>query len=169
VHIKSRNELLTDIIRDAKKHPKGWSATFGYDPQVLSSDTYIFHPHIGVYLLKEYHKNPFEVKGVGSKLARHIDEDIQEKITKNSGDFGILQGDISKIIYNIKKGIPPQKILESAIQGKDLGLKIPVRGHASTSPDAFLSLKNTFSSHQKKLSSSFEKILYDDGVYTSYG
>lgn len=166
--IKSRNDVLSDIIHDAKKYPKQWSASFGEDAMLGSHDCYIFHPHIGVYLLKEYSKNPFEVKGVGSKLARRIDDDIEEQIIKKSGDFSIIQGDIKKIITNINKGIPPQQILRSALQGKDLGLKIPVKGHASASQDTFQDLKSRYCSQQKKLESYLEKMASDDGMYSSY-
>ncbi len=166
--IKTRNEILTDIIREGKKHPKGWNAAIGHDTKSFSHDYYIFHPNIGIYLLKEYSKNPFEVRGIGSKLARHIDDDIEERLMKTSSDFGIIQGDIHKILANINKGIPPQKILESALHGRDLGVKIPVRGQASTSKDMFHSLNTMFSINQKKLTTSFEKMVSEDGVYTSY-
>jgi hypothetical protein len=168
VKIKPRNDILKDIIRDGKKHPKGWNAAFGKDSTSFSHDCYIFHPHIGIYLLKEYNKNPFETKGIGLKLARRIDEDIEEQITRKSGNFGIIQGDIRKILTNINRGIPPQQILNSAIDGEDLGITIPVRGHASTSKDTFHSLKNTFYHQQKKLEVYFEKMVSDDGLYTSY-
>jgi hypothetical protein len=169
VKIKTRNQVLTDIIHDGKKHPTGWNAAFGQDSSLLSNDCYIFHPSIGVYLLKEYHKNPYEIKGIGSKIARHVDEDITEKIQKTSGDFGIIQGDLRRILTNINKGIPAKHILQSAIDGKDLGITIPVKGSASTSQDTFHSLSNEYSTQQKKLKNSFEKIASDDGMYTSYG
>jgi hypothetical protein len=168
VKIKPRNDILRDIIRDGKKYPKGWNATFGYDTNLFSHDCYIFHPNIGIYLLKEYNKNPFEVKGMGSKLARRIDEDIEEQITRKSGDFGIIQGDIQRILRNIDKGISPQKILTSAMNGRDLGITIPIQGHASTSKDTFQSIKSTFCSYQKKLETFFEKMVSEDGIYRSY-
>ena len=166
--IKTKDDILKDIIRDGKKHPDGWSAAFGTENQTFSHDCYIFHPTIGIYLLKEYSKNPFETKGVGSKLARHIDEDIQEQITKKSGNFGIIQGDVRKILLNISRGTPPEKILTSALHGQDLGLTIPVRGQVSTSTDTYHNLRNTFSQKQKKLETCFEKIVADDGLYKSY-
>jgi len=168
VKIKSRNGILKDIIRDGKKHPNGWNAAFGKDTSSFSQDCYIFHPQIGIYLLKEYHKNPFEMKGLGSKLARRIDDDIHEQMQKKSGDFGIIQGDLRKILSNINRGIPPEQILQSAIKGDDLGLTIPVRGRASSSETMFHSLKSSFSSQQKKLECCFEKMAADDGLYTSY-
>ena len=121
-----------------------------------------------MYLLKEYDKNPFEVKGIGSMLARRIDEDIEEQMRKKSGDFGIIQGDLQKILTNINRGIPPQQILQSAIQGDDLGLTIPVRGRASSSETTYHALKNTFSRQQKKLETHFKKMVSDDGLYSSY-
>lgn len=166
--IKPRSDILKDIIRDGKKYPKGWHATFGRDPNLFSHDCYIFHPHIGVYLLKEYHKNPFEVKGAGLKLARHIDEDIQEQMIKKSGGFGIIQGDIGKILRNLNQGIPAEQILSSALKGDDLGLTIPIQGRASTSKDTFHALKSTFSQKQKKLETQLEKMVCDDGLFSSY-
>ena len=166
--IKARHDILRDIIRDGKKYPNGWHAAFGKDSSLLSHDCYIFHPQIGIYLLKEYNKNPFEVKGIGLKLARHIDQDIEEQVTQKSGNFGIIQGDVRRILANVNRGIPPQQIFTSAMRGEDLGITIPVQGHASASKDTFHSLKGTFSSQQRKLESRFEKMVTDDGLYTSY-
>jgi len=167
--IKTRNEILKDVIKDGKKYPKNWKAVFGKDTQRLSNDYYIFNPNIGIYFLKEYQKNPFEIKGIGGKIARHVDRDIDAEISKYSTDFGIIQGDFRKIIRNLEKGIEPQKIFDSAIKGKkDLGISMPVRGHASSSKDVFNNIHDIFSIKQKKLDLKFEKIASDDGLYSSY-
>ncbi|MFW6121492.1 MAG: hypothetical protein ACOC80_11415 [Petrotogales bacterium] len=166
---KSRREILNDIIRDSKKFPKGWKAAFGKDNKLFSNDCYIFNPNIGIYVLKEYQKNPFHVAGIGTKIARHIDEDIEEKINRNSGSFGVIQGNIHKIIKNIDKGIHPQKIFEEGIKGNDLGITMPIKGKASTSENIFAHLKQTFTSKQKKLDEKFEKMATEDGLYSSYG
>jgi len=169
VKIKSRNETLNDIVRDAKKYPKEWKAVFGKDKDSLSNDYYIFNPNIGIYLLKEYQKNPFETKGIGGKIARHIDEDVEEEITKYASDFGIVQGNIRRILKNIEKGIPPQKIFEAAMKGKNLGLSIPVRGQATSSKNSFANLHDTLSTKQKRLDKKLEEMMADEGLYNSYG
>jgi len=167
--IKSRNEILNDVIRDGKKYPKNWKAVFGKDNKSLSKDYYIFNPNIGIYLLKEYEKNPFEIKGIGGKIARHVDEDIEAEVSKYAGDFGIVQGDFKKIFKNLEKGVEPQEILESAIKGKkDLGMSIPVRGQVSSSKDVFENINNVLSMERKKLDLKFEKMASDDGLYSSY-
>ena len=168
MEIKSRNKILNDIIKDSKKHPKGWKAAFGKDKNLLSNDCYIFNPNVGIYLLKEYHKNPFKVKGMGSKIARNIDEDIEKNIKKNVGDFGIIQGDVKKIIRNIDKGVHPNKIFEEGLKGNDLGIKVPIKGKASTSYESFKYLRNNYTKKQKRLDSKFEKIMREDGIYDSY-
>jgi len=169
VKIKNRNNILNDIIKDGKKHPKGWNAVLGKDDRRLSRDYYLFHPKVGIYLLKEYNKNPFEIKGIGGKVARRIDEDIESKIHKNYGDFGIVQGNFQKILRNLERGIKPQTIFESALKGKkDMGLKMPVKGKASSSQNIFDDLKLDTSEKQKKINSRFDKLAYDDGLYTGY-
>ena len=167
--IKTRNETLNDVIRDGKKHPKGWKAVFGKDNERLSRDFYVFHPNIGVYLLKEYNKNPYEVKGVGSKIARQVDDEIKSEISKHAGDFGIIEGNFQKVLKNLEKGINPQKIFDAAIKGKkDFGIKMPIKGKATNSKEAFSNLHNTFSNNRKKLDSKIEKMASDDGLYDSY-
>ena len=168
VKIKSRNDTLNDIIKDARRHPKGWKAVFGKDKELSSQDYYIFHPNTGIYLLKEYQKNPFEIKGIGGKIARQVDEDIEAEISKYAGDFGIIQGDIRRIVKNLDRGVKPQKIFDAALKGKNLGISMPVRGHASSSKDYFTNLHDTLSTKQKKIDEKFEKTAADDGLYDSY-
>jgi hypothetical protein len=169
VKIKSRSEILNDVVKDGKKYPKNWKAVFGKDKKRLSRDYYLFNPKTGVYLLKEYEKNPFEIKGLGGKIARNIDDDIEARITKKAGDFGIIQGDFRKIIKNLEKGIKPEKIYNAAIKGKkDLGISMPIKGHASTSKDVFNDIHNTLSKEQRRLDKKLEKMATDDGLYRSY-
>jgi hypothetical protein len=168
VTIKPRHQLLEDLIKASKKHPTGWKAAIGKDYHRFSNDYYIFHPDIGVYLLKEYQKNPILSKGIGMKLARNIDEDIHEKIHKNADDFGIIQGNIQKIIQNIHQGIPPQHIFQEALKGNDLGIQMPLKGKANSSLETFNQLKNNYKEQQQKLNKKFEHLASQDGLYHSY-
>ena len=168
-NIKARNEVLNDVIKDGKKHPNNWKAVFGKDKKHLSRDYYIFNPNIGIYLLKEYEKNPFEVKGIGGKIARKIDENIEADISKKASDFGIIQGNYQKIIQNLEKGIKPEKIFNEAFKGKkDLGIKIPIKGHASTSKEVFNNIHNTYLKEQNRIDKKLEKMANEDGLYRSY-
>ena len=167
--IKTRDEILNEIISKGKKHPKGWNAVLGKDNKRMSRDFYLFNKKIGVYLLKEYQKNPYQIKGIGGKIARHIDDDIHNQILKKTGDFGIIQGDFQKIIKNLESGIKPKRILDEAIKGdKDFGLTIPVRGYATESKKIFNNLHYNYNNNKVKIDNKFEEIASDEGLYNSY-
>ena len=168
VKIKSRSNLLNDVIRDAKKYPKGWKAVIGKDENRFSNDYYIFNPNTGIYLLKEYQKNPFEIKGIGGKIARYVDDNIENEISKYSSDFGIVKSDILKISSNLRKGTSFEKILNAAVDGKDMGISMPMRGYASSSKNSYTNIRKELLNKQKKIDSNFEKIASEDGLYSSY-
>ncbi len=166
--IKSRSNLLNDIIKDAKKFPDGWKAVIGKDEKNFSNDYYIFNPKTGIYLLKEYQKNPYMVKGIGGKIARYVDENIENEISKFSSDFGIIKSNIPKISKNLKKGVPFDNILNAAIKGEDMGISMPMRGYASALKDNYKNIRNEFLNKQKRIDINFEKLAYEDGLYNSY-
>ena len=169
VKIKSRNEVLNDILKDAKKEPKNWKAVIGRDNELLSNDYYIVNQRMGIYLIKEYQKNPYEIKGIGGKIARNLDDEIENQLVKNKGDFGIIKGDIVKISKNLKRGIKPDKIFDAALKGNDLGLSIPIKGKSSSSQETYKNLQETLSTKQKSIDSKFGKLASDEGLYDSYG
>ena len=169
LQIKSRKDVLSDVIKDASDHPTNWKAVFGRDVQRMSTDYYLFHPDVGLYLLKEYEKNPLDRVGVGGKIARYVDEDISSEISPSPGNFGIIQGDFPKILRNIQRGVQPSEIVTAALEGKDLGLTLPLRGSATAQHHTYESLKNFKSQSQKKIDERFEKLATQEGLYSSYG
>ena len=168
VKIKTRDELLRDVIKAGKKHSRDWGAIFGVDKKLISQDYYIFHPKMGVYLLKEYQKNPFDLKGVGCKIARRVDEELEENVSRHTGSFGIIQGDLKKILKNLEMGMEPVKIFDAALKGDDLGIKMPIRGKAASSKKIYEHVHREFSDKQKKVESEFRKLAEEEGLYKSY-
>lgn len=166
--IKTRREILSDVIHEANEFPTDWKAVFGRDIKRLSTDYYLFHPDVGLYLLKEYEKNPLERLGVGSKIARYVDDDIRKTISTLEDNFGIIQGDFSKIFRSIQQGIHPTEIVHAAFRGKDLGLSIPLRGGVTSQTDTYLSLRSFKEKSQKKIDEQFEKLASENKVYNSY-
>lgn len=166
--VKSRSDIFSDILRDAKKHPSGWNAIFGQDHQRLASDCYLFHPKKGLYLLKEYQKNPYEHIGVGGKIARRIDEDLMETSTSFSNGFGVVTGDVQKIIYHLRKGSSPMEIINAGIQGKNMGVQFPVKGHSSTSKDIYTVLQQQDQDKQKKIHKTFQQKASEQGLYKGF-
>lgn len=86
-----------DILDDVVEHdadPQGWRAVGGDRDGGLGEDLFLGHPSAGVFQLKTYARNPFQVEGVGSKVARKIDEDLDPLFPTSdsgSGHFGVQQ------------------------------------------------------------------------------
>jgi hypothetical protein len=69
-----------DIVRDVVEEdvdPDGWRAVGGDRRGGVGEDLYLGHPGVGLFHLKTYAKNPYEVRGVGSRVARKVDDDIE--------------------------------------------------------------------------------------------
>jgi len=168
MQVKSRTDIFSDILRDAKKCSTEWNAVFGTDTKRLSSDCYLFHQKKGLYLLKEFQKNPYQRIGVGGKIARHVDEELLNSAASFSTGFGIITGDIYTILSNINAGLHPEDIINAAFQGKNLGVQFPVKGQATTSSDTYTSLKQQETQKQKKINTLFEKKAHAQGLYTGF-
>lgn len=167
--IKQRDHLLQDLIKEAKTYPKGWKATIGTDPFHHSQDYYVYHPRVGLYALKEFEKNPYRREGVGGKIARKLDDDIDDMLAQSKGKFGIIQGDFPLILKHLKQGHSPHHILQQGLQGHDMGIRVPLQGHASTDASTFTTLRQAMKEKQKKLDTSFQDLLDKDGMTSSYG
>lgn len=168
VTVKPRDQLLSDVIRASKTHPKGWHAAFGHDSIRCSHDCYLFHPDMGLFFLKEYQKNPYETLGVGTKLVRRIDDDIIDSIEHNPGTFGILQGDLNAILTHLHNGVAIEEIIEGAITDRDYGLRMPISGHATADPRPFTELNQRYHQEKKKLLASYGRLVADEGRDRSY-
>jgi len=166
--IKPRQQILQDLIDEAKRQPDGWKATIGTHPQHHSQDYYVYHPKRGLYVLKEFDKNPFTQKGIGCKVARRLDDDIDDVLAQSKGNFGIIQGELSRILHHMKQGYSPKHILEEGLQGGDMGIRIPLKGSASTDTSTFTTVRKALSSKQSKLDEQFEQLLDEDGLTNSY-
>ena len=75
MRIREWQDILT-AVTESKHDPEGWRAVAGDRASGIGEDMYLAHPRAGVYFLKTYAKNPFTVRGVGTKVARNLDDEI---------------------------------------------------------------------------------------------
>lgn len=81
----------TDILHDVADHgddPDEWRATAGRRRADVGEDLYLGHPSVGLYHLKTYAKNPYEVNGVGTRVARKVDGDIDSLLPNRDESTG---------------------------------------------------------------------------------
>ncbi len=83
MRVRNWQDIIDDVM-DSNADPGGWRAVGGDRAGGIGEDMYIGHPAAGVSQLKTYAKNPMSVQGVGSQIARKIDDDI-EPLFPNEG------------------------------------------------------------------------------------
>ena len=161
--IRTREEILREIINKGKEIPEGWKATSRYDTQLHATEYNILNPKIGIYQIKEWQKNPFQVKGVGAKIARRVDSTT---MNEPLGKFGILKYNPRKIIEDTTRGLPLKKILEDIVSGgKKTGIEMVLTGEMHLfNNDA----PKPMQKKQKEINREIIKIQETEGLYDSY-
>ncbi|RJT03394.1 hypothetical protein [Halococcus sp. IIIV-5B] len=89
MNVHDWQDILSDVT-ESGADAGGWRAVAGNRASGIGEDMYLGHPSAGVYQLKTYAKNPFEVRGVGTRVARRIDDDLDSLFPKkDAGRFGV--------------------------------------------------------------------------------
>lgn len=84
MRIRERQDILQDVI-GSDDDPDGWRAAGGDRAHGLGEDLYFGHPSVGVYLIKTYARNPYTVEGIGTRVARRLDDEIGSILSAEQG------------------------------------------------------------------------------------
>jgi len=87
MRVRDWQDVLADVI-EADRDPEGWRAVAGQRQRGVGEDLYLGHPAAGVFHLKTYAKNPYELQGVGTRVARRVDEDLDPLLPRRADDDG---------------------------------------------------------------------------------
>lgn len=89
MRVRDWQDILEDVVTSDADADK-WRAVAGDRSGGIGEDIFVGHPKAGVFQLKTYAKNPFDVRGVGSCVARRIDDDLEPLFPDETGGrFGI--------------------------------------------------------------------------------
>jgi hypothetical protein len=89
MRVRDFDDILADVT-DGDVDPEGWRAAGGDRRSGVGEDLYIGHPQRGLYHLKTYAKNPFDVRGVGARVARSLDDELGAVLPDSgSGRFAV--------------------------------------------------------------------------------
>ncbi|MFC7115339.1 hypothetical protein ACFQH2_10820 [Natronoarchaeum sp. GCM10025703] len=121
MRVRDWQDIVEDVV-DEDVDPEGWRAVAGDRSGGVGEDMYIGHPTGGVYQLKTFAKNPFEVRGVGTRIARKIDDEIGSYLpTQNeAGRFAVQR--------------PPEDESDAEEKAKNLGAVLRAHSDAPTTP-----------------------------------
>jgi hypothetical protein len=122
MRVRDWQDILEDVV-ESNADPAGWRAVGGDRASGIGEDLYVAHPGVGVFQLKTYARNPYEVQGVGSRVARSVDDAIDPLFPEDgTGGFGVQQ--------------PVEDEEEAEDRVKSLQTVIETHADAPTSPDA---------------------------------
>lgn len=93
MRVRDWQDILEDVV-ESSAGPGDWRAVAGDRRGGVGEDLFIGHPSVGVYQLKTYAKNPFDVQGVGAQVARKVDDELEPLFPNRDADgrFGVNQG-----------------------------------------------------------------------------
>ena len=176
MRVRDWDDILEDVV-ESKADPAGWRAVGGDRANGIGEDLYVGHPAVGVYQLKTYARNPFEVQGVGAEVARRIDDDLDPLFPEEgSGMFGVQQpmededeaedavSDLEEVVRaHADAPTTPDALFEDVMDVLDSPAYGPMEFDQHGRPDAMDDLADTFEEAEELLEAEFEDVV-DEGV-----
>jgi len=122
--VRNWDDILTDVV-ESDAEPGGWRAIGGDRSGGIGEDLYVAHPNVGAYQLKTYAKNPFEVQGVGARVARSLDDELDPLFPSDDDSAGH---------FGVQQPVEDEDTAEERV--KDLQTVVEAHADAPTSPEA---------------------------------
>ena len=177
MRIRDWQDILNDVI-DSDASPDEWRAVAGNRSSGLGEDLYLGHPSVGLFLLKTYTKNPFDVKGVGTKIARKIDDDIDPYLpTSNTARFAIQtppsEPDLAKerfkrvqetVRVHADTPTTPDDFFTDLMDALESPAFGPMEFEPASRTSTLDSLAQTFDEAERLLNEDLESLIEDDGI-----
>lgn len=126
MRVRDWQDILEDVASE-EADPDGWRAVAGRRRDGVGEDFYLGHPAVGVYQLKTYAKNPVTLRGVGSRVARRIDDELDPLLPDRDADDGGR--------FAVRR--PPEDETEAEKMARRLEETVRVHAEAPTTPDDF--------------------------------
>lgn len=177
MRVRDWQDIVQDVV-DANVEPSDWRAVAGPRDDGLGEDMYLGHPQSGVFLLKTYPKNPFEVRGVGTQVARSIDDEIADHLPIDTGArFGVQSGAEDEIAaQNRAKRLQetvkthadapttPDALFRDVMEAIESPAFGPLTFDSNDRPDPMDDLAGTFDEAENVLNSELDELLDEDDI-----
>lgn len=176
MRVRDWQDILADVVEN-DRDPDAWRAVGGDRAGGIGEDLYLGHPSVGVYQLKTYAKNPYEVQGIGTEVARKIDDQIEPLFPEQgSGRFGVQQpiedesearqkaNRLEAVVQeHAQSSTTPDALFEDLMDALDSPAYGPMEFDADGRPDAMDALTDTFEEAEALLDAELEDLI-DENV-----
>ncbi|KDS91879.1 hypothetical protein FK85_16255 [Halorubrum saccharovorum] len=178
MRVRDWDDILADVASDSTD-PDGWRAVAGSRREGLGEDLYFGHPGVGVYHLKTYAKNPRDLRGVGAKIARSVDDELDPLLPseESAGRFAVRsppedESEAEDVATRLRETLKvhaeaptsPDHLFEDVMEAIDSPAFGPMDYEFDGRPDELDELSDTFEEAEELLSSELEDLIDDDDV-----
>lgn len=180
MRVRDWDDILQDVV-ESDADPAGWRAVGGDRRDGIGEDLYLAHPGVGTFQLKTYARNPYQVDGVGARVARSVDDELDDLFPARDredagGIFGVQQSvedeetarEQAKRLETVLEThadapTTPDALLEDVMDAVDSPAYGPMAFDQYDRPDRINQLAETFDEAEQLLTTEFEDIV-DDNV-----
>ena len=178
MRIRDWQDILEDVVeRDVD--PEGWRAVAGDRARGVGEDMYLAHPRVGLYVLKTYAKNPYELRGVGSRVARNLDDEIGSFLPdeESGGRFAVQSPpedeeqakSVAKRLETVVQThadapTRPQDFFDDVMDALESPAFGPMAYDQYDRPDELEGLSDTFEDADNLLDAELEELIEEDDV-----
>jgi len=177
MRVRDWAEILDDVA-DSDVDPEGWRAVAGDRRSGVGEDMYLGHPSGGVYHLKTYAKNPFEVQGVGTEVARKLDDEIGSYFPdEGAGHFAVQtppedEDEAEETATRLEEVVTahaeaptdPEHFFEDVMDALDSPAFGPMDYDQYDRPEGVEEMADTFEEAEELLDAELDDLVDDDGV-----
>ncbi|MFW6320991.1 MAG: hypothetical protein ACOC0Z_04015 [Halohasta sp.] len=179
MRVRDWQDVLSDVI-DGGYDPEGWRAVAGQRRDGVGEDLYLGHPAAGVYVLKTYAKNPYELQGVGTRVARKVDDGLDDLLPRRDDDAGRFavqkapedESEAESMATRLEETLKvhseapttPDDLFSDVMEAVDSPAYGPMEYELSDRPDRLDDLSNTFEDADELLSKELDDLIDEAGV-----
>jgi len=179
MQIRDWQDILSTVV-DSDHDPEGWRAIAGQRATGVGEDFYLGHPDGGVFHLKTYAKNPTELRGVGTQVARKIDDEIDPLLPRRGDDPGRFamqqppedESDAEAMATQLESALQDHADADTSSEAffRDVMDAIdspafgPMEYELSERPDRLETLSDTFGEADDLLNAELDELIEDDDV-----
>jgi len=178
MRVRDWQDIMDEVV-ESNADPEGWRAVGGDRTSGIGEDLFIGHPSAGVFQLKTYAKNPYDVDGVGTRVARKIDDELDPLFPNQgnaTGHFGVQQppedeDEAKKAVKNLETVVEthadapttPQALFDDIMDAMDSPAYGPMEFENHDRPEQLEELTGTFEEAEQLLDTELEDTI-DENV-----
>jgi hypothetical protein len=178
MRVRDWQDVLADVA-DEGTDAEGWRAVGGRRADGVGEDLYVGHPSVGVYLVKTYARNPYEVEGVGTRVARTVDDGLDAMFPDRSaeGRFAVRsppedEDRAESVARNVRETLrahadaptEPEHLFEDLMEAVESPAFGPMEYELADRPEPLADLAEEFADAEDLLSAELDDLVERDGV-----